>query len=477
MINKYVTWAAAAALGLGCGQAFAADLSVSPNNNVEMKVSIYNQNLAFVKDTRGLELPDGVSSLAFEGIARQMKPETALLQADGVQIYEQNYEYDLLTPENIIKESVGKNVKAVRVNPANGELIVEEAKVINSVYNKPLLETKNGVFTEFPGWISVDKVPANLRLEPTLIVKLNNQQAAQKNVTLNYLTEGMSWAANYVAEISGEDTLDLQGWVTLNNNSGADFKNAEVQLISGEVNNTNNNIRQMPRNFMMKSAGLSMEAMAADTANIPAENLAEYYIYKLPLKTDIMDQSSKQISLLNKPGVTYSKLYRLVSPLYLTWGNNRAEFEKMRPSLIYKLVNDEASKLGEPLPAGIVRFYEKDQSGALQFTGSAPMPQLAKGEKAELAVGQAFDIYAKGVVKNMQKLSEKMIEAEVEVTFHNAKNLPETVEYEQSFSGSPEVVSESEPSVKEKARSLKWNIEIPAGGEKVLTYKVRVVQI
>lgn len=478
MKSKYVTLAAAAGLCLAPFQVPAQEINVSPDKNASMKVSIYNQNLALVKDTRQVELKDGTWSVAFEGVAQQMQPETALLQGEGVKVLEQNYEYDLLTPANIIEESIGQKVKTVRVNPSNGDLIMEQAEIVNNNYGKPLLKMKYGVVDDFPGWVAFDSLPANLRLKPTLVVKLENSQELKKDLTLNYLTGGLNWSANYVAELGKDDTLDLQGWVTLNNQSGADYKNAEVQLVAGSVQAGSTPVPMpvLPRANLMMAKGMAAEA-TMDSASLPAQNLADYYLYTLPQKTDIMDKQSKQISLMNKPGVKYSKLYRLQSPLSLYWGNNDGEFERVRPSLVYKLVNNTESNLGDPLPAGMVRFYEKDSSGNLQFTGAAELNQLAKGETAELAVGEAFDLYAKGKVVNMQKLSDKMVESEVEITFHNAKNTEQTIEFEQSFPGSVEVVSESLESTKDKARRLKWEVSVPADGDTVLTFKVRVVRL
>ena len=478
MENKYVILAAAAGLCLAPFHLQAEEINISPDKSTSMKVSIYNQNLALVKDTRQIELKNGTWSVAFEGVAQQMQPETALLQGEGVKVLEQNYEYDLLTLGNIIEESIGQKVKAVRVNPSNGDLIMEQAEIVNNNYGKPLLKMKYGVVDDFPGWLAFDNLPANLRLKPTLVVKLENSQELARDLTLNYLTGGLNWSANYVAELGKDDTLDLQGWVTLNNQSGADYKNAEVQLVAGNVQsgNTVPPMPVMPRANLMMAKGMASEA-AMDSASLPAQNLADYYLYTLPETTDILDKQSKQISLMNKPGVKFTRLYRLQSPLTLYWGNNDGEFERARPSLIYKLTNNAESNLGEPLPAGMVRFYEKDSSGNLQFTGASEMGQLAKGETAELTVGEAFDLYAKGKVVNMQKLSDKMVESEVEVTFHNAKNSEQTVEFVQNFPGSAEVVSESLKSSQDKARSLKWEVSIPADGDSVLTFKVRVVRL
>ena len=152
-----------------------------------------------------------------------MKPETALLKAPGVKVLEQNYEYDLLTPVNILEESVGQKVTTVTTNPANGQNMFDKAEIISSNYGNPLLKFSYGIEANFPGRLVYENLPENLRVKPTLVVKLDNQNDGSKDLTLNFLTNGLSWQANYVAEITSDSQMDLQGWVTLNNQSGADY--------------------------------------------------------------------------------------------------------------------------------------------------------------------------------------------------------------------------------------------------------------
>lgn len=230
-----------------------------------------------------------------------------------------------------------------------------------------------------------------------------------------------------------------------------------------------------PRNLMMAAKSVSFDAAgAAESASLPAENLGEYYVYSLPFKTDIMDKQSKQVSLMDLKGVKFEQSYRLTSPLNVSSTYASGDFERLHPSTVYKLTNSEENKLGLPMPSGVVRFYDKDGSGELQFIGAADMAQLAKGEKAELAIGEAFDIYADGKITAQNKLSEKMAENEVSVTFHNAKGRDAAVEFVQTFYYQTEIVSESLPSDRSKARTFKWLVNVPAGGETTLTYKVRV---
>ncbi|MFR8207116.1 MAG: hypothetical protein ACLU99_13005 [Alphaproteobacteria bacterium] len=180
-----------------------------------------------------------------------------------------------------------------------------------------------------------ENLPENLRVKPTLVVKLDNQNDGSKDLTLNYLTNGLSWQANYVAEITSDSQMDLQGWVTLNNQSGADYKDAEVQLIAGDVKQENGNVRPQPRNLMMAAKSVSFDAAgAAESASLPAENLGEYYVYSLPFKTDIMDKQSKQVSLMDLKGVKFEQSYRLTSPLNVSSTYASGDFERLHPSTV-----------------------------------------------------------------------------------------------------------------------------------------------
>lgn len=471
MIKKYLL----PVVLLAANVAQAEEITLSNVNNVGMNISIYNQNLALIKDTRSAVLIKGVNEVAFEGVASQIKPETALLSADSIAIMEQNYEYDLLNANNILEKSIGQKVKTVMINPANGKNIFDEAVLLNSSYGAPILQFGYGVESNFPGRVVVKDVPAGLRVKPTLSVKLDSAEATKKDLELNYLTNGLSWQADYVAEITSNDKLNWQAWVTINNQSGAAYKNAMIQLIAGDVQQEVDMPQPRAYNLTAKSArGMAMDAAMPESVSIMPQALSAYYIYDLPNKANLEDQQTKQISLLGMQGVKYERVYKLSSPLYLGKNLRDSEFEKANPQVFYKLVNSKEDNLGVPMPAGTVRFYEKDAKEALQFVGASKITQLAVGEKTELTIGNAFDIFAKGKITKAQSLSDKMVEATVEITLNNAKAEDVVVEFEQNFNGKVEVVKESLPSKQEKAGGLQWEVKIPANGETILEYNIRL---
>ncbi len=455
----------------------AAEVVLDLQKQADMEVSIYNQNLALIRDNREIDLQKGGNEIAFEGVSQQMMPETALISGKDIRVLEQNYEFNLLTPENILQEFVGKEVKTVMLNPENGKNIFDKAVVVNSNYGNPILKFDYGIESNFPGRIVYDKLPENLRNKPTLSVRLVNETSELKTLNLAYLTRGLSWQVNYVAEPKDDDKLSLQGWVTLNNQSGADYKNAKVRLIAGNVNQVSAPRPMVQNNMLMarKTTAMMTDSVSAESAGGVVENLSEYYLFNLPERTDIIDKQSKQISLFEFEDVSFEKKYKMHSQLSVGLGQSGSTFEKASPQMLYKLTNTKDKGMGMPLPAGIVRFYDKN-GGNSEFIGSANLPQLAVGEDNSLEIGQAFDIYASGKITKYRKLGEKEAESEVEISFHNAKKESVTVEFEQYFYSSAEIVSENISSVKDTPRQLKWFVEVPAEGEAQLKFKVKLTR-
>ena len=206
----------------------------------EVAVTIYNDNLALVKDQRKVELDSGLNSLALRDVSAQIRPETALLRSltvpGSLEILEQNFDFDLLTPEKMLEKYVGKTVSIIRTNTATGVETTEQAQVL-SANNGVVLKIGDRIETGIPGRIVYDDVPNNLRDRPTLVVQLQNKGVSSQNVELSYLTDGLGWKADYVAELNAaEDKLDLSGWVTLTNTSGTAYRTAKLQLVAGDVN-------------------------------------------------------------------------------------------------------------------------------------------------------------------------------------------------------------------------------------------------
>ena len=355
--------------------------------------------------------------------------------------------------------------------------IFDKAKLLNSNYGAPILQFSYGVEANFPGRVVYDKIPSSLRVKPTLVVNLKNNAAADKELELAYLTNGISWKADYIAEINSSDKLNLNGWVTLDNQSGTDYKDAKVQLIAGSVNQVRPIMpRSLNAGLMMKAAAFD-GAVAESGAAVPAtEALGDYYMYSLPFQTTIKDKQSKQVSLMTRPDVAYTKEYRLISPLYIGLGSSLNEFEKQTPSVIFKITNGKASNLGEPLPAGTLRMYEKDSSGNLQFIGESAFPRTAVGEKIELNTGSAFDIWVKGKITQSQNIAKDTKEISAEITFENAKAEAADMVFVQNFGSQYQLLEESMTGTEKNSRAREWKFNMKPGEKLALTFKIRVTK-
>lgn len=454
----------------------ASETLVQQEQNTDMLVNVYNNNLGLVHDTRKVALNKGLNEIAFEGVASSIQPESAILNGDGIKVIEQNYDYNLLTPNNLLEAFIGKEVKTAVQNPQNGQIIFDKATVVSNNYGNPVLRFDYGVEANFPGRVIYENVPQNLRIKPTLVANLQSQNAGTKELKLTYLTRGLSWKADYVAEIVSDTELDLNTWITLKNETGADYTDAKVQLISGSVNYTSS-AGAIARPMMAKAAMRGMENAAMDsfaTASVAPQSIADYYMYKLPQKTTIKDKQSKQISLMSLNKVKYEKEYRFISPLYLGIGASKSEFEKKHPNIVFKLINDKASNLGQPLPAGMMRFYENKNGEDMVFLGENSIGQTAVGEKAELNIGQAFDIYANGKILDVKAISKDIYEYQVEITFKNVSEQKAQIVFEQNLYNNWQILQENMKSKQKNASTAQWQFELAKDATKVLNFSVRV---
>lgn len=455
------------------------------NNNSKLTLSIYNQNLALVKDIRPADIKAGMSEVIFDGVAQQIQPETAMLYGQDIKVLEQNYSYNVISYENMLNQSVGQEVNTMRQNPQTGENIFEKAVLIGAAYGQPVLKFPYGIETNFNGRIVFNQIPSGVSDKPTLTAKINNKKAGSKNLFLAYLTGGLSWRTDYVATIADKNKLDLTGWVTINNNSGVDYNDAKIQLIAGDVNVVRPVVQ--PRLLMAK---MSMAAMdngveTAAMGSVAPEQISNYELYTLPAITTIKDKQTKQVGLIEKSGVNYVKEFNFRSPLYF---GGSYEFEKQHPSITYVLENVQKSNLGISLPAGTMRFYENDKNGNLQFIGSTDIANTAKEETLRLNLGEAFNLTLKGKVA---KVSEKEVERKpqkqcynvkllktytAETTVSNADTAESSVIISQNLPDNYKIIKESLKGAVKNAQTRQWTVKVPANGKTTLSYTVEIPQ-
>ncbi|MCM5680454.1 DUF4139 domain-containing protein [Schlegelella sp. S2-27] len=438
-------------------------------------VTIYNEDLALIKDARNVTLDAGDNRLALRDVSAQMRPQTALLrslsQPGAFTLLEQNFDFDLLTPAKLLEKYVGRSVKIVKTHPTTGAETVEAAQVL-SANGGIVLKMGDRIETGVPGRIVFDGVPANLRDRPTLVTQLHNKRAGAQSVELSYLTGGLSWQADYVAELSADDSaLDLNGWVTLTNRSGTTYPNARLQLVAGDVNRVRDEMRAVAQDRVMR-------AMAAPApAEMAQEALFEYHLYTLGRTTTLADNQTKQVALLNATGVPVTKELLLSGHEHYYRDSVGEIGRKIKVGVFVEFANRESSRLGMPLPKGVVRVYKRDSAGNAQFVGEDRIDHTPKNEKVRLHLGDAFDVTADKKQTDFKRReptnkASYVFESAYEIVLRNAKAEPVTVTVREPVPGDWTMVQESQRHTKVAAGTAEWRVSVPAGGATTLKYRV-----
>lgn len=455
-------------------RATGADQSTSLNDQTDLNVTVYNSNIALVRDVRNLTLPGGVFRLKFMDIAATVNPATvhfrSLTDPEKLGVIEQNYEYDLLEPAKLLHKYVGKEVTLVRSYQESGTTKREEIKAtLLSDNNGPVWKIGNdivtGVYAEsyrFP------EVPANLYDRPTLLMSLENSGPRKQQIEASYLANNLSWNSDYVLTVARDDkSADLDGWVTLVNNSGTAFHNARLQLVAGDLNRI-----QAPSPSPMNGAVLEMKAARAQ--QFAQENFSEYHLYTLGRRTSVEDKESKQISLLQGSAVPVEKIFVVNGNNYYYRNAQNPGSPIKDPVLVYyKFRNDEKSGLGIPLPAGNLRVYQKDSRGGILFVGEDRIDHTPKDENVIVHIGNAFDVIAERKQTDYKRIDTHTWEMEFEITLRNHKDSPITVEVNEPIGGDWEMLNSTFKYTKTAAFAAQFKVPIDKNGTSVLRYRIR----
>ncbi len=442
------------AMGLSAAtQALADDLSVT----------IYNSNSALVQDERILDIKSGRSKIELPGVSSQIIAPSATFTADGIDIVEQNFDFDLLSPQKLMEKAVGQTVEIVRINPGTGRETRQKAKVL-SVNNGVVIEAGGKIEVlrddNLPTRVIFDGVPKNLRAKPTLSVDVTSAKSGVRPATLTYLTGGLSWASDYVLLFDEEsEKMDLQGWATLTNRTETTFDGAEVSLVAGNVQTGNNRSRN-PRS--------SIRSGGAEASSV--ERIGDNYIYPLPGKTTIASNQTKQVSIVDALGAGAAKVYE-----YQTNGFNSFS-QPQNVDVRIAFSNAKAKGLGTALPAGIVRVYAKDARGRSQFIGEDRLGHTPGGSDVSLKIGSAFDVTVKSTVVNKKKINRRTNETSMKYTISNARPEAATVLVRQlvsAWGAEHSITSENINSRRPSAEMIVWEVPVPAEGEADLTFTLR----
>jgi hypothetical protein len=438
----------------------------------EVSITVYNQNFGLVREVRELDLGTGTLDLEFRDVAANIQPETVSIKslsgAKALSVLEQNYRYDLLTPQKLLEKHVGKKVRVWRYNEKLGKDEPFDAEVLSVAGGQTVMKIGGEVTYNFPGRIAFPSVPDNLMSKPTLVWKLTSTVAKQQ-VEATYLTQNLNWKSDYVLVINDADTAgDLTGWVTLVNNSGASYRNAKLKLVAGDVQRVSGGEDREYSRVAKKPAS----APAAD--RFQEESFFEYHLYTLQQPTDVLENEQKQVTLLEAKGAKLKKKLLYFGQQY--WYRSKyGEVQKNQKVAVYlDIDNAKANGLGMPLPKGTVRVYKADKSGAKQFIGEDRIDHTPRDEKVRIKMGEAFDVVGDRKQMEWRTLGRCTSESTWEIELRNHKDQATRVEVVEPIGGDWTVIESTHKHDKKDAFTFSFDVNVPKNGKTKIKYKVRV---
>ena len=435
-----------------------------------------------VKDRRALELEKGINEIAFTGVAAQIDPTSvhfrSLTDPQGTVVLEQNYEYDIVGAQKLLQKYLGEEIWLVTEDGTqySGTLLSGTGDIILQRSDGPVTVVRLEGVREF----NFPELPEGLITKPTLAWLLEAEQEGRHETELTYLTEGVNWRADYIVVLAQDDaSLDLDGWVTLDNQSGATYEEARLKLIAGDIHRVVEERRAAP-------AMMFAEEKAMATPPVEERAFFEYHLYEVQRPVTVRDNQTKQIEFTSGTDVPAEKffVYDGARSGYWGWGPitdpgyGTASNPKVMVMLEFR--NEEEAGLGIPLPKGKVRVYKEDVDGGSEFIGEDSIDHTPKDETVRLYLGDAFDIVGERKQTNFRKLGRRTIEESYEITLRNHKE--ERVEVrvvEHMFRWSEwEILEESvdrvgAEHVKLDAQTVEWRLQVPVDGEAKVTYTVR----
>jgi len=463
---------------------FAVQAAASTASGHE--ITVYNQGFGLVKETRQISLKPGRQTVEVKDVAEQIEPNSvgikSLTSPDDFHVLEQNYQYDLISIQAILNKSVGQKIRFIRHfdnqrEVLEGTLISAPYAVVanpngysNETYNGMVIKTDDGRIVLNPtGEVEVSSVPEGLISVPTLLWDLQTEKGGQQNIELSYLTKGLNWNADYVLTLGNQSTADLQGWVTINNQSGATYKDAKLKLLAGDVR------RVQPQGYGMAGGGARYEAKSEDQAQFQQESLFEYHLYTLQRPATLNNRETKQISLLQGTGVKFEKKL-IIDSLHDMGQYYPSEGEvgtgDLKPLAQIEFVNSKENGLGMPLPKGTVKVYQRDASGSVQMLGEDQIDHTPKDETISLAIGRSFDIVASRKRTNFRRLAPNVVQETFEINVRNRKETADTVHVYERHYGDWKINQKSMDYTKLDAWTMDFVLNLKAGESRTITYTV-----
>ena len=436
-----------------------------------ISITVYNQNFALVREIRTLDLASGQFALEFGDVASSIQPETVHIRPLGggsLQVLEQNYQFDLLSPQKLLEKYVGRTVNVYRTNPQTGEEEAVEAEVL-SVNGGPILRIGGEITFNYPGRFGFPEVPDNLIAEPTLLWRLD-ATGGQQQVEVSYLTNSLNWKSDYVMVLNeNDDEAALMGWVTLTNQSGTAYENARLQLVAGDVQRVQGNLApHVARSRMMS------DAMVQESAGFTEDAFFEYHLYTLGRPADLLNNEQKQVTLLESDAFGVEKKLIFHGATHYYRGQYGQVTSNQKVGVFLDFENSERNGLGMPLPKGTVRVYKRDHMGGQQFIGEDLIDHTPRDEELRIKMGEAFDVVGDRRQMDYTVLSSCVSESTWQIDLRNHKDEDVEVMLVEPVGGDWQILSSTHPFEQTDAWTFTLTPEVEANDEVRVEYRVRV---
>lgn len=422
----------------------------------DTEVTVYNQNLALVKDKRSINLKSGVNKVEFVDVAADIDPTSVIfedIKNPDTFVLEQNYQYDLVSSDKLLDKYLDKTITVTDTEGVaySGKLLSHNGDIV--------LETDEGIVTlkevlkvEYPN-------SAGLLTKPTLVWQVYSPATGKRDILTTYLTGGVNWKANYIIKTDENDThASINGWVTVDNQAGTSFENAKLKLVAGDVNR----VTRPAYNAYDSEVAFDSYNFAGFYADlgeqISEKSLFEYHLYTLERPTTLKNNEIKQISLLTADNVTIEKEYLFDSS------------EKVKVILIAN--NSEENYLGMPLPKGVMRVYKSDLDGQLQFLGEDEIDHTPKNEEVKILVGNAFDVTGERRQSYYKRTGTDSERRTYVLEFENHKDEAIEITSIENLRGSWTISDSSEDYFKKDSSTIEFKVKVAANGKKKITYTV-----
>jgi hypothetical protein len=464
-----------AAPGLAAGTP-GGILESGPETRTEMALTVYNSDLALVREARRLDLPAGRIGLRLAGVPDEIEARSVQVEftgRSGVRVLEQNLLSDLITPRRVLELQVGKPVTLI-FDDGDGQERRVEATLL-STHGGLVFRAGDEVLLDPDARVAVPGLPADLLPRPLLEWQLDVRRAGEREIRTRYLTRGLSWSADYVATLD-EDSgrLRLGAWVTVENRTQTSFDEAALQLVAGDVHRVAPGPQVLGRNFQ---DAVAMEAVAAPPPRqFQQQALGDYHLYVLERPASLGARSSKQIALRDAGRVPFTRHYVITSgPRYIISRRPGGDPQPRPVEVRVEFANSDEAGLGAPLPAGTVRLYAPpaDGGGEPLFVGEDRVPHTAVDETVSLTAGRSFDLVAERLQTDHQD-RRRGFEAAFEIRLRNRSAEGARIQVRETVPGDWTVLESSHPFEKRDVSTIQFDMDVPAGAEVVLTYRVRV---